>query len=132
VPRGVALATNFRVCGDFEITVSYEILKADRPSTGYGVGVSLYAAINPDTNDAVSLARRIHTDGTIKFVSDRITPGDPKPAHKWSALPSVSPSGKLRLQRVGSKVRCLVAEGDNPEFALVDEGDICAAEGRYV
>src|SRR5262249_26011388 len=52
--------------------------------------------------------------------------------HKWSSLPSVSTIGKLRLQRVGSKLRFLVSEGDMREFTQLDEVEFGTAEVRYV
>jgi hypothetical protein len=40
--RGVGVYTRFGVHGDFEITASFEILKADKPREGGGVGPELY------------------------------------------------------------------------------------------
>src|SRR5262245_24398374 len=42
------VAAQFKIKGDFEITTSYEIIKADKPDEGYGVGVSMFVAIDPD------------------------------------------------------------------------------------
>ena len=76
------LATNFAVQGDFEITVSYEIVRADKPAKGYGSGVSVYAALDPKKNDAVALARRImpHGGRTV-FVSNRMVPVNNRLTH---------------------------------------------------
>jgi serine/threonine protein kinase len=126
------LATNFQVHGDFEITVSYEILMADIPNSGYGVGVNLYVAINPENNDAVTLARRTFTDGRTVFISNRMTPTNGKLRHKTKTLPSTATTGKLRIRRVGSKVSFLVVEGDRPDFALVDELEFDKADIRFV
>ncbi|HKI36394.1 MAG TPA: DUF1583 domain-containing protein [Gemmataceae bacterium] len=126
------LATNFTVRGDFEITVAYEILKADLPTTGYGVGVALYVAIDPDANDAVSLARRLLPDGKTVFMSDRLKPAGGKLTHKVNTKPSAAPAGQLRLRRVGPKVSFLVAEGDRPDFVTVDEVEFGAADVRWV
>ena len=96
--QSAGVAPSFTVQGDFEITTSYEILKSATPATGYGVGVSLYAAIDPDTNDAVSLARRTMPDGRTLFVSNRMTPapGRPRPGStaspRWSSMNSVMAS----------------------------------------
>ncbi len=126
------LSTNVKIHGDFEITGSFEILKADRPSTGYGVGVSLYAAIDPKTNDSVSLAHRLMPDGKTVFVSNRMTPAKDKPKDKLKTLPSRSAVGKLRLQRVGSRLRFLVADGNQLDFVLVDEVEFSGEDVRYV
>jgi hypothetical protein len=115
------LISKATIHGDFEITGSFEILKADRPSDGYGVGVGLYAAIDADRNHAVSLARRVMPDGRTEFVSDRMTPTNKELAHDVKTLPSKKTAGKLRLQRVGSRIRFLVAEEGQSDFVLVDE-----------
>jgi hypothetical protein len=36
------VATQFPIQGDVEITVSYEIIQADRPLAGWGVGLEVY------------------------------------------------------------------------------------------
>src|SRR5699024_10653174 len=42
-PRGpFGIATKFPVHGDFEITAGYQILHADEPSAGFGVGFTLF------------------------------------------------------------------------------------------
>ena len=126
------LATNVAVQGDFEVTVSYEIVRADKPPKGYGSGVSVYAALDPTTNDAVSLARRLMPNGRTIFVSNRMVPVDDRLTHKVKEIPSRQAAGKLRLVRIGSRVRCLAAEGGNPAFDLVDEVDFGPGEVRIV
>ncbi|HEY7423475.1 MAG TPA: DUF1583 domain-containing protein, partial [Gemmataceae bacterium] len=129
VPEPSGLSTNATIHGDFEITGSFEILKADRPSTGYGVGVGLYAAIDADTNHAVSLARRLMPDGTTQFVSDRMIPTkDGLHHHPVKTLPSKAAAGKLRLQRVGSRIRFLVAEEGQSDFVLIDDVEFSAED----
>ena len=105
------VAANFKIKGDFEITASYEVLKAEKPTEGYGVGVSLFVAIDPDALDAVSLARRVGIKGGIYFFSDRMKGNDD---HKMATRPSKAPVGKLRVKRVGAMVRFYVAEGKAP------------------
>lgn len=132
VPPPAGLKTNVTIHGDFEITGSYEILKADRPTNGYGVGVSLYAAIDPNTNDAVSLSRRLMPDGTTLFMSNRMTPEKDGLKHNYKAIPSRAAVGKLRLQRVGSKVRFLIADGGHENFVPVDEVEFSTKDVCYV
>ncbi len=126
------LSTNVKIHGDFDLTGSFEILKADRPSTGYGVGVSLYAAIDPKTNDAVSLARRLMPDGKTVFVSNRMRPAKDGLKNNVKTLPSTATTGKLRLQRVGSRLRFLVADGNQLDFVLVDEVEFSSEDVRFV
>jgi len=126
------LMSNFSIHGDFEATLSYEILKVERPNTGYGVGPNLYAAIDPKNDDSVSLARRLLKEGTTKFLSDRMKRVGGKLTHKVESSVSTALVGKLRLQREGSRVRFLVAEGDNPAFILVDEVEFGTANVRLI
>jgi serine/threonine protein kinase len=129
---GAGLATNAEVHGDFEITGSFEILKADRPDVGYGVGVSLFVAIDPNTNDAVTLARRLMPDGKTVFVSNRMTPVNGQLRHKVKTVPSTAAAGRLRIQRVGPKVRFLVAEGNQVDYVQVDEVEFPTEDVRFV
>jgi hypothetical protein len=115
------VAANFQIKGDFQITASFEVLKAEQPTEGYGVGVSLYAAIDPDANDALSLARRVGIKGGINYLSDRMSPNPDKgrPDHDTKTRPSKAPTGKLRVQRVGTVIRFLFADGDSPNFVPI-------------
>jgi hypothetical protein len=132
VQPAAGVAPDIKLQGDFEITGAYEVLSADRPDTGYGVGVSLYAAIDPKTNDAVSLARRVMRDGAAKFVSNRMTPANGKLKDQVKTLPSAAPAGKMRIQRIGAQVRFSVAEGDNQEFTPMDEVKFGTADVQFV
>ncbi len=115
------VAAKFQIKGDFEITASYEILKAEQPTEGYGVGGSIYVAIDPDAGDAISLARRIGLKGKTNFLSDRMTPipGQGRLNHFTRPMAPKAPTGKLRIQRVGSAVRFLAAEADSAEFVPI-------------
>jgi hypothetical protein len=127
------LDTTFPVRGDFEISASYDVRSADRPEKGYGVGVGLYAPIDPATQDAVSLARRLFPDGTAQFVANRMTPADGGRVHfQVKKMPSHSPAGKLRLERVGSVLRFLVADGPDAPFVVLDRVDLGIADLQYV
>jgi hypothetical protein len=124
------LVTNFAVRGDFEATLSYEIIRADRPTSGYGVGVTLYAAIDPDTKHALSLARRVRTDGTTKFVSNRQQPVGPPNLTRF--MDSKAAKGKLRIRRVGWEVHFLVQEGDPPDFVELNRVDWTTDDLRQI
>jgi hypothetical protein len=124
------LVTNFAVRGDFAATVSYEILHVDQPTTGYGAGVTLYAAIDPAVKNAVSLARRVLTDGTIKFVSNRQQPVGP-PNHT-RFMDSKDVKGKLQIRRVGWVVHFLVQEGDALDFVELNRVDWSADDLKQI
>src|SRR5687768_10713742 len=42
----VGVFTNFPIKGNFEITAAYEILHADQPTDGWGVGATLYLLVD--------------------------------------------------------------------------------------
>jgi S1-C subfamily serine protease len=130
--RDTGVFTTFSVRGDFEATVSFEILKADRPKDGRGVGPLLYAG-NHTENDAVVLARRLLPDGKAVFVADRVQRVQGKSTQQIKTLPSTATAGQLRLERQGTTVRYRVREGDDPEFVTVAEvafgkGDVSVIE----
>lgn len=110
------ITANFQIKGDFEITASYEILKAEQPSEGYGVGVSMYVAIEPRTMDAVSLSRRLGVDGKASFLSHRMTPTDSTAPPTFGTRPSKANHGILQVQRMGNMARFFVAEGGSTDF----------------
>jgi hypothetical protein len=110
------VAANFKIKGDFEITASYEILKAEIPTEGYGVGAILYVAIDPDAMHAVSLSRRHMPKGNQIFMADRMIPKDGKPDHHIRERPAKSEKGKLRIKRTGAMVSFYFAEGDGADF----------------
>jgi serine/threonine protein kinase/WD40 repeat protein/ribosomal protein L37AE/L43A len=127
-----ALGAKLTIHGDFEITGSYEILRADQPTKGFGVGVNLYAQIDGETKNAFSLARRIVPDGKTLYHSDRMLLVDGKETHRVRPFPTDATSGKLRLKRVGPVVRYLVAEGTRPDFVQLDEVEVGTDDIRYI
>jgi predicted RNA-binding Zn-ribbon protein involved in translation (DUF1610 family) len=132
--KTTGIATRFRVHGDFEITVAYEILETPAPKTGWGAGVSMFVAIDsePNTRCAVSLARHIKPDRTIQFLSNRMMPKDGKPTEKLQAKPSKSAVGKLRIQRKGARVRFFYADGPRAGFTLLAEEDFGTEDIKWL
>jgi hypothetical protein len=83
----VGVFTTFPVKGNFEITAAYEILHADQPTDGWGVGVTLYAYVDAPVKNAVGIyrldrpkgVRTIHWDcaltgagGQREYSNDRV------------------------------------------------------------
>ena len=126
------LTAEFSVHGDFEITASYRILKADKPDTGYGVGVSLWAAFDPKSADTASMSRRVRKEGTTLFVSDRARPEAGGVKHQVKRLPSRADTGRLRLQRVGGSVRFLGSDNADGEFVALDETSFGTGDVRWL
>lgn len=117
-PEAVGVALRSRVRGDFEITVSFAIIKADEPIRGYGVAATLWAETNNRTRDAVTIER-----GTIPKEGERFTStwvNGPSRTRKYDVRRAMarSRSGKLRMERVGKLVTTSYADGDKPFRAL--------------
>jgi len=115
-PFGVA--PRFRISGDFEITASYELLKLDKPASGYGVSVSLWAMTDTPSVDAATVSRAHRPwDGNV-WVADKgwWDVSEKKYNHDGQASPTQSKAGKLRLVRMGPVMHYLVADGDSDEF----------------
>jgi serine/threonine-protein kinase len=111
----VEVAATFAVGGDFEITLTCELLSATQPTSGYGAGVSLCLA---DSDKRVKFAKV----GRVRLVKV----GSVFQAESWNnqrqnswrsrTRPTEARLGRLRLERKGSRVRYLAAEGLDGDF----------------
>jgi Protein of unknown function (DUF1583) len=113
-PEAVGVAPRCRVKGDFEITVSFKIVKADQPIRGYGVGASVWVETKTATNEALTIERGIIPKEGERFTSTRVSgyPLDRK--YDVRRARARSRSGKLRMERVGTKATTSYADGDEP------------------
>ncbi len=113
-PEAMGVAPRFQVHGDFEITVSCTIVKADEPTRGYGLAAALWVETDTPTDEAVTIERGIIPREGERFTSTRIS--GPSEARKYNVrrAPAKSQSGKLRMERVGSKVTTSFADGPRP------------------
>jgi S1-C subfamily serine protease len=126
--QDTGLSTVFSIRGNFEATVSFEVLKADQPNAGDGVGAIMDGWIDPHGNNTVSLARRLLPNGKMAFVVDRAQRVQGKWTHHLKSHPATATAGKLRMEREGALLRCRVSEGKNAEFVTVAEIDIGRAD----
>ena len=112
----VGLATVFGMRGNFEITAAYEVLKAEEPDTGFGVGVNLRVKEVEPSPEAAMVAWLVRAKGQQVAAWDwsKVGPGGKlKPEGK--AVPSTARVGRLRLQRVGDALRFLIASDTSGE-----------------
>lgn len=117
-PEAVGVGPRFRIRGDFEITVSFSIVKADQPIRGYGVAATLWAETTNPTRDAVTIERGIIPKEGERFTSTHVT--GPSRTRKYDVRRARAQfrSGKLRMEREGAKVTTSYADGDKPFRAL--------------
>jgi Protein of unknown function (DUF1583) len=113
-PEAVGVAPRCRIRGDFELTVSFKIVKAEQPIRGYGVAATVWAETDTVTRDAVTIERGIVPKEGERFTSTQVT-GRPE-ARKYDVrrAPAKTRYAKLRMARVGSKVTTSFADGEQP------------------
>ncbi len=120
---GTGIETNFAIQGDFEITMSFEILNEPQPeNTGLGTGVFLAVDLNTPTNHRVSLTRGAGREGK-KFVTwfERSKEVAGKPQTELHYFPTQTNSGRLRLVRTGPLLSHYVAEESSSDFKLLQQ-----------
>jgi hypothetical protein len=118
----VGVRTKFAVRGDFEITAGYEVLKADEPSSGWGVGVTLWIRKPEPSVGAATLGWVLRPREGEVAVWDRAMPGSDeknKVRYEGGAAPSNARTGRLRFARTGSKLHYLVAGPGEDAFREV-------------
>ncbi len=128
VRPGVGLQTGFSVKGDFEITMSFEILKAPVPADLGKDGTRLSLAIVKDTPhkgtahvEAATLSRSTSAKNATIFVTwmRRRNAADDADDTKSKIYPSTATSGRLRLVRSGAELFYLKAEGADDKFKVL-------------
>lgn len=123
--KPVGFLPQFWVRGDFEITLTYEILSRDVPSSGSGIGVSLYLVSNSPSKEAVHLARSLRPSGRHAVATTRMTSlGTGRKAVRSRNFPAYGTSGRLRCTRTGSTVHYAMAEGDAGDFLEIDQDEL--------
>ena len=120
----VGLMTTTRVAGDFEITASYQLLHADRPTTGHGAGFEVYITTDTPTQEAIGFSRYMRVDeggayfwneGGAYFCSHNSF-GDGVRQYNPVCVPASGTSGRLRLTRRGTDVTLEAAEGEKGKY----------------
>ncbi len=115
-PAPVGVALRFRVHGDFEITVSCAIVKADNPTRGYGLAASVWVETDTENAEAVTIERSIQPKEGERFTSTRISGPPPPENRKYDVRRERTESrfGKIRMAREGSMVITSFADGTKP------------------
>ncbi|HEY7330203.1 MAG TPA: protein kinase [Gemmataceae bacterium] len=127
-PQATGLVANVRVSGDFEITTSYELLKADKPQNG-SVGVQLYIVMESPTQEAIMFGRFHASDLGHIYTCARIgTNEEGKREYSPTTLPAQTQAGRLRLTRKGSRVTCFAADVGSEDFQPLAEYELGTAD----
>ena len=121
--RGVGTFTLFGVRGDFEVTASFEILRADRPRTGdEGVGPELSLRAIDGWDHFASMARMLRADHPEPQL--RVTWGE-----RGDGRPK-SPGARDRTDLEGRPISDRPRRGDGP-LPRRPEGQRCVPRGLH-
>ncbi len=118
--RGVGAFTLFGVHGDFEVTACFEVLRADRPHEGDGVGPELYLRAVDGWDHYASMARMLpadHAEPQLRVAWGE--KGDGRPRSPGARDRTDLKAGRFRIARAGSTVHYLVAAKDSDAFREV-------------
>jgi hypothetical protein len=116
-----------RFSGDFEITAGYEIVRADVPEQGHGVGISLLADLDSPLDEQLEILRlaRVHEEQMYGCARIFGQPGNQKFHHHW--FPTRSKAGHLRMARRGAELTYSAREGGAETFEELFRGT-CGTE----
>jgi serine/threonine protein kinase len=122
--RGVGAFTLFGVHGDFEVTASFEVLRADRPRDGDGVGPELFLRGADGWDHYASMARMLradHAEPQLRVAWGE--KGDGRPRSPGARDRTDLKAGRFRIARAGSTVHYLVAAKDSDTFREVAQSE---------
>ncbi len=129
---GVGLCTKFGIRGDFELSVSYEILDAPKPSEGPGIGPEVSLQSSERWDEHISLSRRVAAKtGDATFSSGISRSGNLKTSGDVASVKSSSKVGRLYIARSSSTVYLYAAEG-NGGFQKVTQTDFGTGNVMFV
>jgi hypothetical protein len=99
----VGVVSTFALKGDFELTTTFEILHAEVPQAGWGVGVKLYIEKGPPSREGANIARLARAKDQQILMWDRAI-GPPDGSRRFEGRPSscTAKQGRLRLKRTGA------------------------------
>jgi serine/threonine protein kinase len=126
---GVGVRSTFGIRGDFQITATVEVLHADTPPGGYGVGVGMRVNKVDPPGGLVTLSRMARAGGRQVLLWDRSLPQPDKPTPKIveGVAPCTDTAGRLRLKREGIALSYSWAQGtageDFQEIQRLEFGD---------
>jgi len=123
LPVGLIARTGLH--GDFEITVSFDVLRIDRPKEGRGAGLSIWITQRTPTQDAATIAWLLNTEGERTFIANQAStkPDGEREYHGVAPLPTKASSGKLRLTREDGQLTYAIAEGSSKDFRELYQTD---------
>jgi serine/threonine-protein kinase len=110
---GVGLLSNFGIRGDFELTTTVEILHADVPDVGWGVGAGVRVQLPVPDGGGATVARILRPGaGPVVFWDIAVkVPEGQNPNFEKGMVPSTDRVVRLRLKRTGTSLSYAWAPG---------------------
>lgn len=130
----LGFAPRFKLRGDFEITLQYELKQITQPKKGYGVGTSMYILTESEEEHGATIGRLYRVkEGQVHSTHLVRTPGGigDRKNQVWF-FESDTQCGQLRLTRSGDRLTFAAAEGDGGEFQTLQEANFTGADVRLV
>lgn len=114
--------------GDFVITASYTLPRVRYPADGYGAGPTLYIATHSEESTAANIGRLLRTNNASVYSTNVASTIAGDRQQKVRLFPTESLSGKLRLVRMGDKLKFLVASENQTTFQELREEEFTTAD----
>jgi hypothetical protein len=124
----VGLVSTAHLRGNFTLTAGYEILQADQPTTGDGVGLELYVMLDSPTRDAFGLYRMARVKEGDVFWCVRMTTRDGKRLSRGEPRPALRKAGQMQVSRQGTEVKFQAKEEGEADFRELAKYDLSSAD----
>ncbi|MFG0334924.1 MAG: DUF1583 domain-containing protein [Maioricimonas sp. JB049] len=127
--KSVGVTPRFRVRGNFEITLWYEIASWDEPQEGSGVGPTVYVTTGGEASSAAEIGRLHRLEGLQRhttFARAVVAGEQQKTARQFE---TAAMQGQLRIRRTGSTLDFEVREDwkDEP-FHVLNSAEFGSAD----
>jgi Protein of unknown function (DUF1583) len=115
--QAVGMIFNKQLGGDFDVTVTYELLSCANDEINAGSGVQLYLVLDRASNDALTLTHRCGPLGPICVFAQMITGESGNRVIKQARTANLRAddrAGRLRLRREGTLITAFYGTGADP------------------
>jgi serine/threonine-protein kinase len=130
--EAIGVALNEPVTGDFRITAGYELLQADKATTGYGVGFELWVVTRTPTQEAIALSHVRRPDRADGYMCSRGSSKSGKRTYDIRYTPETATRAQVRITRTGAEAVCWAAAGDGGAFRELCRFDLGTEDLKMV
>jgi hypothetical protein len=128
---GLELAAPLK--GNFEIKAGYELIQADQPTSGYGVGFELCVHLDTPVQDQLGVLRVKRVgDGDVYLVNRGFRGENGKNQYKKQSFPTTAQSGRLLLTRRGKDATAWAADGAAGPFQELSQQELGTGDVKMI